>query len=136
MKTYEEMQKKLTAQDNERTTQHQTLKDSLENAQRELDRLNGEKEQAMEAGDTAALIQKNTEIQMKEFSVQKMQEQLDGFVYQIISAPEFHQQKKELWEFTNKKLDAKYCRMKELFDAAAGVLQEIEEINQQHGDTY
>lgn len=137
MKKYEEMKRKADGYRKSLLEQIQLTQDALDQAKKDLEQLNQEEAQAVESGDSAVFAQKQSEIQMKQILLQKQQDQLDQLNrLPFISAPEFDALKEELRSFTNRQLEEKYQQLKGIFDNAIFVLKEIEQINQDHMDTY
>lgn len=136
MKNYEEMKERISKYDAERKAQHQSVKDALEKARVDLVQLLEERDNAVVDGDIDQLVRKNAEVQIKELLVNQMQKQMEQFNLPVLSANDFQVLRKELFDFTNSQLGGKYRRVKDLLDSIEMVLNEIDQINDQHSDIY
>lgn len=136
MQSFEEMQNSLQAYDAERKAQYQAVKDALAQTIAELEQVTGERDAAATAGDVDLFTRKNAEVQIREITVKRMQNQLDQYEYPVLTADDFVQRRNELRDFTHSQLKVKYQKVQEYLAKAAKVLDEIGQIAEQQGDTY
>lgn len=136
MQSFEEMQNSLQAHDAERKAQYQAVKDALAQTIAELEQVTGERDAAAAAGDVYLFTRKNAEVQIREITVKRMQNQLDQYEYPVLTADDFVQRRNELRDFTHSQLKVKYQKVQEYLAKAAKVLDEIGQIADQQGDTY